>query len=82
VTAAELTEGSRRDRLRRYEARTDRPLLLLAAAFVVVYAVQVVAAPGLPSAAHKLLDAASWLIWAVFAGDLAARVWLADAKPR
>lgn len=64
-------------RLARYEARTDRPLLVLAVGFVGVYAVQVTARD-LPAGAHRLLDAVSWLIWAVFAVDLAVRVRYAE----
>lgn len=71
-------EGSRLDR---YEARTDRLLLALAIGFVVVYAAQVTA-PGLPGTVHGLLDAVSWCIWAAFAVDLAARVWLAERRWR
>jgi voltage-gated potassium channel len=72
-------EGQNPSRLDRYEARTDRLLLLLALCFVAVYAVQVTA-PGRPAAIHRLLDAASWLIWALFAADLVARLWLAERR--
>ncbi|MBC7841318.1 MAG: hypothetical protein H7099_03365, partial [Gemmatimonadaceae bacterium] len=35
---------------------------------------------GLPAAVHRLLNAMSWVIWAVFAVDLIARVWLAERR--
>lgn len=68
-------------RLQRYEARSDRPLLVLALSFVAIYALQV-AATGLPSVLHTTLEVASWVIWTVFAADLAARVWLAERRWR
>lgn len=75
--AAPMTDRSGTGRLDRYEARTDRPLLVLAVAFVAVYAVQVTR-PGPAATGRWLLEAVSWLIWAVFAADLVARVCLAE----
>lgn len=71
----------RTDRLSRYETRTDRPLLVLAASFVVVYAVLVIAAD-LPETVRRVFDAASWLVWAAFATDLVIRSWLSGRPGR
>ena len=66
-------------RLARYHARTDRPLLAFGALYIAVYATLVLATD-LPPAAHDLLTGATWGIWALFAADLAARVWLAENR--
>ena len=65
----------------RYEARTDAPLLVLSVCFIAVYSLEV-AAPGLPAGLRFLIDATSWVIWALFAVDLAIRVWLAERRLR
>lgn len=56
-------------------------MLVLALCFVVVYALEVTAR-GLPTTVHRLLDGLSWLIWAIFAADLIARVWLSERRWR
>jgi voltage-gated potassium channel len=76
-----MTSSTQGSRLDRYEARTDRPLLVLAVGFVAVYAVQVTA-PGLPAGVHRVLEAVTWLVWLAFAADLATRVWLAEHRWR
>jgi voltage-gated potassium channel len=81
VTAPELADRIRPNRLDRYEARTDRPLLVLAVCFLVVYTVQITV-PGLSPAARRCVESASWLIWGLFAADLAIRVWLAEHRGR
>jgi voltage-gated potassium channel len=81
VTAPERIDRAGHNRLDRYEARTDKPLLVLAVCFLVVYTVQITA-PGLPPAARRSLETASWLIWGLFAADLAIRVWLAERRGR
>ena len=68
-------------RLVRYEARTDVPLLVLSVCFIAVYSLEV-AAPGLPAGLRFLIDATSWVIWALFAVDLAIRVRLAERRLR
>jgi voltage-gated potassium channel len=68
-------------RLVRYEARTDAPLLVLSVCFIAVYSLQV-AAPGLPAGLRFVIDAISWAIWALFAVDLAIRVWLSERRLR
>jgi voltage-gated potassium channel len=77
MTAADHRSAGRRGRSDSYEARTDKPLLILACCFIAVYAAQV-AAPSWPAELRGLLAVASWLIWAIFAADLAIRTWLAD----
>lgn len=77
----EVTADGDGSRLDHYESRTDRPLLALALAFIAVYAVQVTATD-LPTTVRRLLEAVSWLIWAVFAADLIARLWLAERRWR
>lgn len=81
TTAPEPADGVDAIRLRRYETRTDRPLLVLALCFVAVYTVDVTV-PDLRPPLDVLVEVASWLIWAVFAADLAARVWLAERRWR
>jgi voltage-gated potassium channel len=46
-----------------------------------VYSLQV-AAPGLPAGLRFVIDAISWAIWALFAVDLAIRVWLSERRLR
>lgn len=74
-------DEDRTERLRAYELRTDRPLLALAAVFVVVYAVQVLVLD-LSTPVRLALDAVSWLIWVAFAADLAMRTWLSERPLR
>ncbi len=66
-------------RVEQWERRTEIPLLLLAVAFLVAYAVPVVderVAGGVKS----FLVVVSWTVWAAFALDFAARLWLADHR--
>jgi voltage-gated potassium channel len=81
MPAATLTGRTEQSPLDRYEARTDKPLLVLAAGFIAVYFIQVVR-PALPTGVHRLVDVLSWLIWATFAADLVVRVWLAERRWR
>lgn len=68
-------------RLQAWERRTDMPLTVLSGAFVVIYAVQVLATrPG--QAAWTALEAALWLIWAVFVVDYAGRLACARRRGR
>ncbi len=69
------------DRLRRYEERSSTPLLILALAFIVVYALPVIW-PDLSPALRSTLGACSALIWAIFAIDLIVRITLADRRWR
>jgi voltage-gated potassium channel len=66
-------------RLLAWERRTDIPLTLLAAFYLVIYAVQVLATrPG--QTWWGVLDAAMWGVWALFVVDYAIRVALAARR--
>lgn len=80
---SENTQRSPEDRPRveRWEARTEVPLLLLAVAFVVAYAVPVID-QNLDPDLRTLLTVASWTVWAAFALDFAIRLVLAEARIR
>ena len=67
--------------LDRYERRSNLPMLGLGLLFVAVYAVDVLAT-GLGERTRTALDVLSWLIWAVFVVDFAARVWLSEDRVR
>ena len=54
---------------------------MLSVCFIAVYSLQV-AAPGLPAGLRFVIDAISWAIWALFAVDLAIRVWLSERRLR
>ncbi len=64
-------------RVERWEQRSEVPLLLLAAAFVVAYAWPILN-PDLDSSLEQALTRVSWTIWAAFAVDLTIRLALAD----
>jgi voltage-gated potassium channel len=66
-------------RVQRWERRTEIPLLLLAAAFLLAYAWPVVH-PRLDSHLRATLDVVSWTVWAAFAVDFVARIFLADDR--
>jgi len=68
-------------RVERWERRAEFPLLLLAVAFLVAYAWPVLD-PKLDHDLVTLLQVASWTVWAAFAIDFAARVYLADPRWR
>jgi voltage-gated potassium channel len=71
---------AREDALLRFEHATALPMLVLALAIIPIIVVPLVVdlSPGALSA----LEAADWLIWAVFAGELTVRFILAPHKPR
>src|SRR5690242_16625712 len=66
-------------RVERWERRTEIPLLLLAFAFLVAYAVPVVD-ERVDSGVKSFLVVVSWTVWAAFALDFAVRLWLADHR--
>lgn len=68
------------DGLDRWEARAERPLLVLALAFLVVLILPAVA--DLPRWAEVLLQVVNVAIWAVFVVDYVARLYLAPARWR
>jgi len=66
-------------RVERWERRSEIPLLLLAAAFLVAYAWPILD-PRLDHDVVTVLNVLSWTVWAVFAIDLTARLILADDR--
>ena len=65
-------------RLDRWEARAEWPLASVAAVFLAAYSVEVLVQPhGL---AARAVELATWLTWAVFTADYAARLYLADDR--
>jgi voltage-gated potassium channel len=74
-------EPSSPTRVERWERRTEVPLLLLAAAFLVAYAWPILD-PRLDATTREVLDVASWTVWAAFAVDFLVRLGLADHRRR
>lgn len=62
-----------------WEHRSDRPLLVLAALFLVVFLIPLYA-PDLPGWERSGLGAVNIAIWAVFAVDYLVRLWLAPQR--
>ncbi|WP_328925500.1 potassium channel family protein [Streptomyces sp. NBC_00190] len=60
----------------RWERRTQTPLLVLALAFAVAYAVPIVAPDADPSV-HRACTHAEWVVWGAFAVDYLVRLVLA-----
>ncbi|MFF6791114.1 potassium channel family protein [Streptomyces filamentosus] len=63
----------------RWEERTQTPLLVLAVAFGVAYAVPIVA-PGAEAWVHRLCSWVEWGVWGAFAVDYAVRLGLAPSR--
>ncbi|MFE3326934.1 potassium channel family protein [Streptomyces sp. NPDC059176] len=63
----------------RWEAHSQGPLLVLAVAFGVAYAVPIVA-PDAESWVHEVCTIVEWVVWAAFACDYLVRLTLAPAK--
>ncbi|MFG3493951.1 potassium channel family protein [Streptomyces sp. NPDC047928] len=63
----------------RWEQRTHKPLLALAVAFAVAYAVSIVAT-GVDPWVHTLCMAVEWIVWAAFAADYTVRLVLAPSR--
>ncbi|MGR8010731.1 potassium channel family protein [Streptomyces hypolithicus] len=63
----------------RWEERTHGPLLWLAAAFAVAYAVPI-ALPDASGTVHRLCVFTEWAVWAAYAGDYLVRLALAPGK--
>ncbi len=68
-------------RLERWEARTDTPLLVAAAAFLVAYATPIVH-PQLPGWAGTTCRVGSNVVWVLFATDLSVRLVLSERRGR
>ncbi|WP_406860705.1 ion channel [Streptomyces sp. HUAS MG47] len=65
----------------RWERHTQMPLLALAVAFGIGYAVPIVA-PDADRRVHELCLTVEWVVWGAFAVDYAVRLGLAPAKWR
>jgi voltage-gated potassium channel len=63
----------------RWEARTQTPLLALALAFGIAYAVPIVAPDAAPWV-HTLCTAVEWVVWGAFAVDYVVRLALAPSR--
>ncbi|MGW4199608.1 potassium channel family protein [Streptomyces sp. NPDC004726] len=63
----------------RWEERLRMPLLVLAVAFGVAYAVPIVA-PGADRWVHRLCAVTEWVVWGSFAADYLVRLTLAPGK--
>ncbi|MFE6228519.1 potassium channel family protein [Streptomyces sp. NPDC057854] len=63
----------------RWEERTQTPLLVLAVAFGIAYAVPIVA-PGAEAWVLRLCHYAEWAVWAAFALDYLVRLLLAPSR--
>jgi voltage-gated potassium channel len=68
-------------RVERWERRTDVPLILLALAFLVAYAVPVID-PALDAGLLEVMNAVSWTVWGAFAIDFLIRIVLAENRRR
>src|SRR5665647_2697871 len=66
-------------RVERWERRTDVPLILLALAFLVAYAVPVIH-PDLDPGVVDFFNVVSWTVWAAFALDFVIRLALAEKR--
>jgi len=66
-------------RVQQWERRTEIPLLLLAFAFLVAYAIPVVD-ERVDRDLESFLVVVSWTVWAAFALDFAVRLWLAEQR--
>lgn len=67
--------------VQRWERRAEVPLMLLAVAFLVAYAWPVLD-PRMSPDLRTVLTLASWTVWAAFAVDFAARIYLAEERRR
>ncbi|MFF3018681.1 potassium channel family protein [Streptomyces sp. NPDC057939] len=66
-------------RLLLWERRSQTPLLFLAVAFAVAYAVPIVV-PDAEDRVHRLCTITEWVVWAAFAADYLVRLGLSPAR--
>ena len=76
-----MDDASAEPRLAAWEERTDVALTVLAAAYLAVYAVQVLATRA-PATSWRVLDVVLWGVWGVFVLDFAVRLVLARHRWR
>ncbi len=77
-TFSEFKAGRSDDLLERWEARTNVPLLILAAVMLPLIVLPLLTQ--LDDGVEQIFTYAEWGIWAVFAFDLVARLWLAENR--
>jgi voltage-gated potassium channel len=75
-----MNADRRSDLFARVERATELPMLLLAVAFLVVFAIQEVVE--LTPEWEVAVEATSWMIWAAFAFELIVKVYLAPDRRR
>ncbi|MET8687877.1 potassium channel family protein [Streptomyces sp. NPDC004732] len=63
----------------RWERRTQRPLLVLAVAFAVAYAVPIVS-PDASKSVTRICSLVEWFVWGVFAVDYSVRLFLSGHR--
>ncbi|MGW4689239.1 potassium channel family protein [Streptomyces sp. NPDC004244] len=63
----------------RWERRSQTPLLVLAVAFAVAYAVPIVV-PDADARVHRACTVTEWVVWASFAFDYLVRLGLSESK--
>ncbi|MGW6913900.1 potassium channel family protein [Kitasatospora sp. NPDC054939] len=68
-------------RLERWERRTQAPLIVLSVLFAVAYAVPILA-PGADPRVLRAAGWAEWAVWAAFTGDYLGRLVLAEERWR
>lgn len=69
-----------RDKLDKWEALTDKPLMAAAILFFVAFAVPIVWWPDTPTLVVNVCEVLVWATWAVFVVDFVARLMLADDR--
>ncbi|MGW0391655.1 potassium channel family protein [Streptomyces sp. NPDC003042] len=63
----------------RWERRTQTPLLVLAVAFAVAYAVPIVV-PDATASVHQACKVTEWVVWGAFAADYLVRLAMSPAR--
>ena len=77
-TFTEFKAGRSDELLERWEARTNVPLLILAAVMLPLIVLPLLTQ--LDDGVEQIFTYAEWGIWAVFAFDLVARLWLSENR--
>lgn len=69
-------------KLRRWEAATDKALMIAAFLFFVAFAVPIIWWPGTPAAVVAACEVVVWVTWGAFVFDYVARLALSDDRRR